>query len=162
MGRYQSTEMTATKQKLTDYSPKPVNRDYKYGNYYNSSTNIYTPEKPLEKDNNHEEVLNKYNTYSKSSYNRQSGPYKTTSDKIINIDVTPEKKIREEYRTTAPKEPIVNSGEKSQVIENSNRNGYFESMNKELSEKIDEIRKKYDKEREKLYSKYQSSTPKKD
>lgn len=149
MGRYQSTEITPTKQKLTDYSPKPINREYKYGNYYTSSTNIYTPEKPVEKDNHREEILNKYNTYSKTAYNRQAGHYKTTSDRLINVDVsvTPQKNIKEENQTTAPKDRNINGGEKSQGTENSNRNGYFESMNKELSDKIDEIRKKYDKER---------------
>lgn len=57
-------------------------------------------------------------------------------------------KDREEIKTTTPKNVEVEN----------RRDGYFKDMNKELNEKIDEIRKKYEKERQKLYQKYQVSS----
>ena len=129
--RYQSTQITTNKQKAHDYSPKPgLNRQYKYGTYYNTTKNFYTPDKPAQKDNNRQELLRNYQNYTKSPYNNANHEYKTTSERIINIDVTPEKK-KDDHQSTTPKHSAETGVQKNSDF--SRRDGYFQSMNKELS-----------------------------
>ena len=107
--------------------------------------------------------MKKYNTYSKSPYTTSTHNYKTTSQRLINLDVTPNKEFKEENKTITPDNRVNLSKDEPS---SSRRDGYFQNMNKELNDKIEEIRKKYEKERQKLYQKYQTPernavTPKK-
>ena len=65
--------------------------------------------------------MKKYNTYSKSPYTTSTHNYKTTSQRLINIDVTPNKELKEENKTITPKNNVTNTKDES----SSRRDGYF-------------------------------------
>jgi hypothetical protein len=88
--------------------------------------------------------------------------YQSVSATLIDIDTKPKKAEPEEKKSTTPKQTTLKVEAKREPIEagSPHRESYFSAMNKELSDKIEEIRQKYDKERQKLYQKYDHSDKK--